>query len=99
MNEIRKTFLFPNRKVEKNTYKIDKDKYELYQFLDLFGLSRNLGVLPFSGGLLDQDSYFVFLMRHALACQAEKQEIDERRNSASQHSRPMATPPRHRFGR
>lgn len=92
MHEIRKFYLLPN-------YQIKEDQHELGQFIDLLGLCRSLGVLPQAGGLLDQDSYFVFLLRHALACEREAAELAERRNSARQIPRLVASPPRQRYGR
>lgn len=92
MHEIRKLFILPNQKMK-------DDQYELGQFMDLYGLCRKLKVLPQAGGLLDQDSYYVFLMRHALACEQERDELAEGRQRARQQARSMAGSPRQRYGR
>jgi hypothetical protein len=44
---------------------------EVAQVLNLVRLCLALHVLPQSGGLLDQDSYFVFLLEHVLVADAE----------------------------
>lgn len=42
-------------------------------------MCQELSVLPQSGGLYDQDSMFVHLMKHALMAQHERRELDNRK--------------------
>lgn len=46
-------------------------------FLEIFGMCQSLNVLPKSGGLLDQDGFYVHLMKNALMAQAERAELDQ----------------------
>lgn len=51
-------------------------------------LCRDLGVLPKAGGLLDQDSYHVWLIQQTLAVLAkkEKQDLDKAKQEARSKS-------------
>ena len=44
--------------------------------VDMTLLCRDLGVLPKAGGLLDQDSYHVWLIQQTLAVLNEKERLD-----------------------
>lgn len=81
MAEIRKAVLVPDRTIKPQ----DHGKMEVLQasiFLDLFNMCQTLKVLPKPGGLLDQDSLYVFLMRHTLVYQEAKRELDEAKRRA-----------------
>ena len=57
--------------------------------IDMTTLCRELHVLPQAGGLLDQDSYHVWLMQETLTVLAEKErlEMDKARSQAAAKSR------------
>lgn len=81
MAEIRKSIIIPDRKLRDEQF----SKYEVIQasiFLDIFNMGQTINVLPMPGGLLDQDSFYVYLMRHALLCQQDKRELDEAKRRA-----------------
>jgi hypothetical protein len=46
--------------------------------MNLIHLSQTLHVLPYPGGILDQDALFVLLYNHVEECQAARAKIDER---------------------
>jgi hypothetical protein len=48
--------------------------FEVMQILQLVRLCQATGTLPESGGLLDQDSYFIFLLETVLGADAERAE-------------------------
>lgn len=80
MHEIRKFIILPNRKVKDE----DLPSWEIQEaqrFLEIFSMCMRLNTLPNSGGLLDQDSLYVFLAKHAILCQQEREELDERRRT------------------
>ncbi len=77
MEEIRKIIMIPNRKIKydnNNAWMVT----QAVTFVETLVSCQEFGVLPRSGGLLDQDSYFVFLMRHAISCQRARAELDAR---------------------
>lgn len=78
MHEIRKFIILPNRKVRDEILP-SMEMQEAQKFLEIFSLCQRFGTLPKGGGLLDQDSLFVFLAKHAFICQQERAELDERR--------------------
>lgn len=47
-------------------------------FLELFHLCEATHNLPRKGGLLDQDSLYIYLLKYALQWQADRREIDRR---------------------
>jgi hypothetical protein len=49
---------------------------EVARAIDMTVLCRDLGVLPGSGGLLEQDSYHVWLLQETLAVFREKEQAD-----------------------
>lgn len=80
MHEIRKAIILPNHRVKDG----DLEKWEIREclaFMEIFFFCASLNVLPKSGGLLDQDSLFIYLMRYAMSCQAERKELDDRRSA------------------
>lgn len=80
MKEIRNFIMIPDRKIKEK----DQNKVEVHQasiFLDLFNMCQGINVLPRPGGLLDQDSFYVTLMRYALLCQHDKQKLDDAKRS------------------
>lgn len=78
MHEIRKFFIVPNRRLTE--YSLENPALtDAIVFLEIFLMCHELKTLPRSGGLLDQDSLFIFLMKYALLCQRERQELEERR--------------------
>jgi len=44
-------------------------------------MCQSMTTLPKSGGLLDQDSLFVDLMRHAIICQDQRRQMDSKKQS------------------
>lgn len=78
MHEIRKAIILPNRRLTNDQFQ-KPEIIEAAAFIEIFALCQQMNTLPMSGGLLDQDSYFVFLLKFALTCQRERQELDERR--------------------
>jgi hypothetical protein len=57
---------------------------EVAMAVEMTVLCRDLGVLPRAGGLLDQDSYHVWLMQQTLTVLNEKEqkEIEQQRQKA-----------------
>lgn len=55
--------------------------------IELTGLCQSLGVLPRGGGLLDQDSYHVYMMQCVLSAQAEKANRDQAAQEVSMSQR------------
>lgn len=49
--------------------------------ITLTNLCQALHTLPRAGGLLDQDSYHVWLIEQVLNAQAERAEIERRKNA------------------
>jgi hypothetical protein len=49
---------------------------EVAMAIDMTVLCRDLGILPGSGGLFDQDSYHVWLLQETLAALREKEQAD-----------------------
>jgi hypothetical protein len=57
--------------------------------IELTNLCQTLYALPGPGGLLDQDSYHIFMIQAVLAAQAEKAELDRKKDAArAQAQRP-----------
>jgi hypothetical protein len=52
-------------------------------FLELVNLCQQTNSLPKAGGLLDQDSLFVYLLKFTLQWQADRAELDRRKNQDS----------------
>lgn len=69
MDEVRKAIMIPNRKV--------KDS-QAAMFLETLGICQALKYLPSPGGLYDQDSLFVYVMKFALVWQNERRELDQK---------------------
>lgn len=69
MDEVRKGILIPNRTV--------KD-FDASIFLETLGMCQSLKVLPQAGGLLDQDSLFVYVMKFAMLWQNDRREADHK---------------------
>lgn len=59
-----------------------KPDFEVAQILSIVRMCQSLNVLPGAGGLLDQDSYFVFLLEQVMIADQEKQELDRSRQEA-----------------
>ena len=55
---------------------------EVLQILSLVRLCQAMRVLPQPGGLLDQDSYFVFVLQNVLIADAKRAELDQKRMAA-----------------
>lgn len=53
---------------------------EVLQAIDLVRLCQATSTLPLPGGLLDQDSYFVFLLKTILKADEEKQQLERARS-------------------
>jgi len=64
-----------SRRIKKNK-KPNATEVQANMFLEIFGMCQNLNVLPRNGGLLDQDGFYVYLMKHAIMAQAERAELD-----------------------
>lgn len=87
MAQIRKIIMLPNRRNQPNRIKSWDDQVLLDdagKFLELLSICQELHVLPKGGGLLDQDSYFVHLMKYALVCQQDRRELDNHKNVQKQ---------------
>ncbi len=56
-----------------------KPDVEVASILRLVRLCQNMNTLPAPGGLLDQDSYFVYLFEQVLHADEEKAELDRAR--------------------
>jgi hypothetical protein len=50
---------------------------EVSAILGLIRTCQSMGCLPLAGGLLDQDSYFVFLLQVVLVCDMEREKIEQ----------------------
>jgi hypothetical protein len=84
---VRKAILVPpsNSRKPAKKYKTARDEHIAVQvnyFLETFKMCQELHVLPRGGGLYDQDSYFVHVMKHALNAQNERAELDRHKASA-----------------
>jgi hypothetical protein len=55
---------------------------EVQMAVNMTVLCRDLGVLPQAGGLLDQDSYHVWLIQETLAVLNEKERLDMEKQQA-----------------
>lgn len=55
--------------------------------VEMTTLCRELGVLPRAGGLLEQDSYHVWLMQETIAVLNEKERIDVEKRTAEARSK------------
>lgn len=55
--------------------------------VELTRLCQAMHVLPRAGGVLDQDSYHIYMIQTVLAAQAEKDELDRKRNASMQTAR------------
>lgn len=49
--------------------------------METLGMCQELHVLPKPGGLHDQDSLFVHLMKNAMIFQQQRRELDNRKRS------------------
>lgn len=52
-------------------------------FLEIHNLCQNTNSLPRVGGILDQDSLYVYILKYAVQWQADRQEIDRRKQQSS----------------
>lgn len=52
-------------------------------------MCKELRVLPQSGGLLDQDSFFVYVLQIYLSASAEKQALDAKKQEAQTRAAQM----------
>jgi hypothetical protein len=75
MKEVRNCIMVPGRRTKNHRAGI---------FLEIHDICKNFQVLPGPGGLLDQDSLFVYLMKHAMLCQKDRDELDRRKSGAAQ---------------
>lgn len=76
----------PNRGI--NPYKKISvyDRYitdQAVTVLELVNFGQEFHVLPQRGGLLDQDSLFVYLLREVFRFREDKRKLDERKTSSS----------------
>lgn len=86
MSEIRKFIILPDR-VAKPEQKQDPTYRQAQIFLDMFNLCSHNQQLPRPGGLLEQDSLYVHLMRHAINCVDERRKMDEAHREIKAKSR------------
>jgi len=49
--------------------------------LELLGICQHFNKLPRDGGVLDQDSLFIYLMKFAVQWQEDKRELDHKKQS------------------
>jgi hypothetical protein len=57
--------------------------------IELTQVCQGMRALPRAGGVLDQDSYHIYMIQTVLAAQAEKAELDRKRDASSvQAARP-----------
>jgi hypothetical protein len=52
---------------------------EVREIVNIVRMCQGLQALPRAGGLLDQDSYFVYLLSVVLSADAEKEKMEESR--------------------
>lgn len=52
--------------------------------IELTNICQALQSLPGPGGVLEQDSYHIYMIQAVLAAQAEKAELDRKRQAQSQ---------------
>lgn len=52
---------------------------EINEIISIFNFCRTFNVLPGSGGLMDQDSYVMFLLEHVITAVEEKARKDAER--------------------
>jgi hypothetical protein len=52
---------------------------EVAETLSLIRLCQSVGALPMAGGLLDQDSYFIYLLEQVMLIDQEKEERDRKK--------------------
>jgi hypothetical protein len=72
--------------MRKKSYEQEVIEIQANYFLETLGMCQELHVLPKPGGLYDQDSMYVHLMKHALMAQHERRELDNRK--AANKARP-----------
>jgi hypothetical protein len=53
--------------------------------VDIATFAKAHGILPQAGGLRDQDSRDVWLIKNGITFLAEREELERKRNQASQH--------------
>lgn len=82
MAEIRKVIINPDRKLRDDQLK-DPYVIQAANIIEVYNICTETQSLPRAGGLLDQDSYYVFLTRHILNCREEKRIIDDLHRSTS----------------
>lgn len=58
---------------------------EVVTIVNMVRLCQALNTLPFAGGLVDQDSYFVYLFQIVLAADEKRQELDQARQKVRAH--------------
>lgn len=56
---------------------------EVSRAIDLTVMCQTFNVLPHPGGLLEQDSYHIYMMQCVLVAQSEKAELDQKRSAAA----------------
>lgn len=59
---------------------------EVIAILRLVRMCQNTNSLPGPGGLLDQDSYYMYLFEHVLRYDDERQQIDQARQKVQAQS-------------
>jgi hypothetical protein len=60
----------------------ESDGEDVILAVEMTNLCQALNCLPRAGGLLDQDSYQVWLMQKVLEAQAERAELDRKRTES-----------------
>ena len=58
---------------------------EVVMVVNMVRMCQKMNTLPTAGGLLDQDSYFVYLLNVVLAADEKRQELDNARAKAGHH--------------
>jgi hypothetical protein len=85
MNEVRASIILSGHKIKPGT----ENNYEIVEasrFLDLYMICRETQSLPKPGGLLDQDSFYVHLLRHAIVCMEARRKEEQAREEMKKHS-------------
>jgi hypothetical protein len=64
---------------------IREGDFEVQLALEIAGLCETYGVLPRAGGLLDQDSYHVYMMRAVQSAKQKRQEREQTEREVKGH--------------
>jgi hypothetical protein len=58
---------------------------EVQTIVDMVRMCQLLNTLPAAGGLLDQDSYFIYCLRLVMKADEKKEELERARAKAKAH--------------